>query len=158
MSRLTPLALAAAAGLALVVPTHGDAAADRAAVERAVLDYVEAFYEVRPELIERSVHPDLAKFGFWRGPEDQDYRSGGMTYEQLHDLAATLNADGKRFPEGSPKVVEVLDVMDRTAAVKLTAAWGIDYLHVAKLDGGWKILHAVWQTPPRADDHDHGAR
>ena len=28
-----------------------------------------------------------------------------------------------------------------------TAAWGIDYMHLAKYDGTWKI-DILWQEPP----------
>ena len=41
----------------------GAATADRAAVDRAVRDYVEALYQAKPELIERSVYPALEKLG-----------------------------------------------------------------------------------------------
>ena len=54
----------AAGALLLGAGFQDPASADRAAVERAALDYVEGVYEVKPELIERSVHPDLAKVGF----------------------------------------------------------------------------------------------
>ena len=37
---------------------------DRAAVERAVRDYLEGFYEAKPELIERGVHARLVKYGY----------------------------------------------------------------------------------------------
>ena len=124
------------------------AAAEHDAVERAVLDYVEAIYDVKPELIERSVHPDLTKFGFWRESADQPYQSAAMTYEQLHALAAEYNRDGSRVPEDAPKEVQVLDVLDQTASAKLTASWGIDYMQLAKFDGKWKILHVLWQVHP----------
>ena len=119
---------------------------DREAVEAAVLDYVEGIYEVKPELIERSVHPDLQKFGFARRSPEDDYRVIPMSYERLVALAAEYNKDGSRVPEGSPKKVEVLDVLNQTAAAKLTASWGVDYFHLAKYDGKWKIVHVLWQS------------
>jgi hypothetical protein len=132
--------------VAFVAPSRNDE--DRAAVERAVLDYVEGVYEVKPELIERSVHPDLKKYGFWRESADQPYEGMAMTHAQLVELAANYNKDGKRCPPGSPKVIELLDVMDQTAAIKLTAAWGVDYMQLAKYEGKWKILHVLWQSHP----------
>ena len=59
---------------------------DRIEVERAVLDYVEGVYELRPELIERSVHPELKKFGFARRSPSDDWRVIPMTYDQLVEL------------------------------------------------------------------------
>jgi hypothetical protein len=54
---------------------YGQEQADREAVRGAVLDYVEAIYNVDPSRIERSVHPKLAKIGFYRGPSDANYRA-----------------------------------------------------------------------------------
>ena len=34
------------------------------------------------------------------------------------------------------------------ANVKLTAAWGIDYIHLTKAGGTWMIMNVIWQTPP----------
>ena len=42
---------------------------ERAAVKRAVLDYVEGVYNVDPDRIERSVHTELAKRGFYSEDE-----------------------------------------------------------------------------------------
>ncbi len=47
-----------------------------------------------------------------------------------------------------PEKVEVFDVLDQTAAAKLTALWGVDYLHLAKFEGEWKILQVLWQSQP----------
>ncbi len=121
-------------------------AEDRAAVERAVLDYVEGIYEAQPERIARSVHPELAKFGFWRESASDPYQGMPMTFEALHDLAGSWNADGSRADESSPKEVVVLDVLDQIAVAKLTAAWGVDYMNLAKVDGRWQIRQVIWQS------------
>lgn len=123
---------------------------DKISVERAVLDYVEGVYDVKPELIERGVHPDLKKFGFWRPDDEDQFKPGSpMTFKQLRDLAATYNKDG-RIPKDAPKKIEVLDVMGKIASAKLTAAWGTDYFQLIKEDGKWRILHVVWQSPPKS--------
>jgi len=115
------------------------------------MDYVTAVYEAKPELIERSVSPQLVKLGFVRQPNGT-YRQAPMTYEQLLNVAKTWNANGQH--DTSVKKIEVLDVLDQTATAKLTAAWGVDYMQLAKIDGAWKILHIVWQTPPPAPSFD----
>lgn len=122
---------------------------DRAAVERAARDYLEALYEVRPELIEKSVHADLVKYGFARRDPAQDYRALAMTRDELRALAGKWNAKGDKVAEDTPGEVQVLGVMDRVACVKLTAAWGVDYMHLTKgEDGVWRIRHVMWQTMP----------
>ncbi len=119
---------------------------DRSAVERAVLDYVEGVYEIKPELIERSVHPELKKFGFARRSPSDDWRVIPMTYEQLVELAGSYYKEQGGAPADAPKKVEILDMLDQTASAKLTASWGVDYFHLAKYEGKWKIVHVLWQS------------
>ena len=121
---------------------------DREAVKQAVLDYVEALYEADSTRIARSVHRDLFKLGFERD-KDGTYKPYRMTYQELYDLAGRWNKTG-RIPKNSKKEIVVYDVADQTAAAKLTAMWGIDYLHLAKFDGKWMITDILWQTPPRS--------
>ncbi len=121
---------------------------DGEAVKQAVLDYVEALYEADAARIERSVHKDLFKLGFERDKEGT-YKPYRMTYQELYDLAGRWNKNG-RIPKTSKKEIIVYDVSDQTASAKLTAMWGIDYLHLAKFDGKWMITDILWQTPPRS--------
>jgi hypothetical protein len=122
-------------------------AADKAAVRQAALDYVEGIYTVDTSRIERSVHRNLTKRGFWREPSEATYRPETvMTFDQLMKLTANWNKDGKR--DTSVKEVEVLDVLDQTASAKIVAMWGIDYMHLAKYDGRWQIINIVWQAHP----------
>lgn len=122
---------------------------DREAVRQAVLDYVEGIYNVEPARIERSVHPKLAKFGFYRPPAEEAYRPGRpMTFEQLVELSKTWNKEGK-LPKTAPKEITLLDVLDQTATAKLVAEWGIDYMHLARFDGKWMIVNVLWQSPPK---------
>ena len=140
-------ALAAAAVLSLPVQVGAQApASEKAAVEQAALDYVEAIYNVQPERIERSVHPTLNKRGFYKKDAATPYAEMPMTYEQLVKLAGTWNKEGKR--DTSVKEITVLDVLDQTAVVRLKASWGIDYMFLGKFDGRWKITQIMWQSHP----------
>jgi len=118
---------------------------DRLAVERALLDYVEAIELGKPELIERSVHADLQKFGFSKSRETGEYRRIPMTYERLVEIATEFLEKGY-VPENPQHEVEVFEVRDKTASGKLTAFWGVDYMHLVKGDDGWKIVQVLWQT------------
>jgi putative lumazine-binding protein len=119
---------------------------DKEAVRQAALDYVEGIYNVQPERIERSVHPNLVKRGFYKKDAATPYADMPMTYEQLVKLAASWNKDGKR--DISIKEVVVLDVLDQTAVAKVRASWGIDYMMLGKYDGKWKITQILWQSHP----------
>lgn len=150
MKRLLFLALTFL--LATPMAAQPQTSADKEAVRQAVLDYVEGIYNVEPARIERSVHPNLAKLGFYRPPTDAAFRAGSkMTFERLVEIAKTYNKDGK-LPKDAPKEIVIFDVLDQTATAKLTAEWGIDYLHLAKFDGKWMIVNVLWQSPPKGKD------
>jgi len=118
-----------------------------AGVKMAIADYVEGIYEVDSTRIERSVHPELRKRGYWYNAKEGAYMDNlDMSFEQLVNLAANWNADGKSADENSTKIIEIYDLNDRTASAKLTAEWGIDYFHLAKIDGKWMIMNVLWQS------------
>ena len=121
---------------------------DRSAVRQACLDYVESIYEVNPAKAERSVHPELVKRGFFIKKGETVYSPHTMTFTELVELAKNYNKKGQLSKDAVKEVV-VFDVADQTASAKVTAIWGIDYIHLAKYDGKWKIINILWQTPPK---------
>ena len=133
--------------LLLAFTSAARAQTDEEAVRQAALDYIESIYEVDPSRVEKSVHPDLAKRGFFRRRGETGYDELTMTYPQLVDLAGKYNSNG-RVPADAPKEVVVFEVTDQTASAKVVAAWGMDYLHLAKYDGKWKIINVLWQSLP----------
>ena len=137
---------AVAAAMLIAVMGSQAQTGDKEAVRQAALDYVEGIYNVQPDRIERSVHPNLVKRGFYKKDAATPYAEMPMTYEQLAKLAASWNKDGKR--DTSIKEVVVLEVLDQTAVAKVRASWGIDYMMLGKYDGQWKITQILWQSHP----------
>ena len=141
---------ALAISLAVAADRTDEPTADEKAVRRAIADYCEAFYEAKPELIERSVSKNLKKMGYWKGPDREDYSEAQhMTFEQAIELAKRWNAEDQR--EDLRYSIELHEVADKTAAAKLTADWGIDYMHLAKEGDKWMIHHVLWQSHPPQD-------
>ena len=124
----------------------GGTAADRAAVQRATLDYAEAYYERKREYFERSVHDDLFKVGLVRG-DGEAYEQRPMTKAELIAMVDRLIERDWTPPPG-PKDVKLLQVGKNIALVKLTGAWGVDYMQLTKEDARWQIRHVVWQSHP----------
>ena len=118
-------------------------AADVDAVRQTAFDYIDAIYKTDPSRIERSVHPELSKVGYWVA-RDGSWREGRMSYAQLLEVARTWNADGKTLRADAPRDVTVFEVLDKTASAKVVAQWGLDYLQLAKIDGRWTIVNIVW--------------
>jgi hypothetical protein len=155
---MKPLLLAAAilAGLAFTSPSsrpgqdpEREVDLDKSAIEAAIGRYVDAFYLEKPQLLEQSVHADLVKFGYSRdaGP---DYAGAAMTRDQLKAIAGSFKSYADPGPD-APREIVVLDHLDKTATARLTALWGIDFVHLAKLEGRWWIVQVLWQTAPAED-------
>ena len=124
---------------------------DEALVKQAVMNYVDAIYNVDPGRIQRCVHPGMVKSGFFFSSQDGAYCQAYMTFDELLELARCYNQDGL-IPSDAPKDVVVLDVMDQTASAKLTAWWGVDYMHLARYENQWMIVQILWQSSPDVAD------
>lgn len=126
------------------------ASADAVGVRQACLNYIDAFYRVDTTLAYASVHPSLQKRGFFFDPKTEAYSNQlEMPFPALVRLAKSWNRDGKRANEQSPRDVQVFEIADKTATAKVTAVWGIDYLHLVKDNDRWMIVNVLWQSPPK---------
>lgn len=130
-------------------PATGQGTTDRSAVERAVLDYVEGFYEGDTTKLIRSVHPEVTKYGYYIPRDSSRYLGEAMPWPEFLSYARGIKQRNRPAPATAPKKVEIFDVQDQTASAKLTAYWGTDYLLLAKYNGKWMIREVLWQTPPK---------
>ena len=127
----------------IALGTQSAIADDRAAVIQASLDYLESQHRVDKAQMQRALHPQLKKRTFWqRGGEDTLMETD---YDTMLRVAASYNRDGDRFPPNPRKEVTVLDIHDRIATVKVEADEWLDYMHLVKVDGEWKIVNVLWQ-------------
>lgn len=129
--------------------TQMPVADDRALIQRAVLDYVEGFYEGDTAKLVRGIRPDVHKYGFWRPRDSTSYQGEQMTWAEILGYARQVKASGRQTPATAPKTVDIYDVQNQTASARLTASWGTDYLLLGKFDGKWMITHVLWQSPPK---------
>ncbi|MFI2810471.1 MULTISPECIES: nuclear transport factor 2 family protein [Microbulbifer] len=125
--------------------SHAGTPTDEESIRRAVLDYIESQHKVQPGLAKRGLDRDLAKRTYWLDDKGKEFILE-TDYEDMLELAAAYNKDGDRFPE-EPKVeIEIFDIDQRTASVKLTVDEWIDYMHLYKTRAGdWKIINVLWQ-------------
>ncbi|HYF32335.1 MAG TPA: nuclear transport factor 2 family protein [Chitinophagaceae bacterium] len=134
----------------MIVSLAGVAQSDKDAVSSAVMDYVDAFYYGDSMKLHRSISPQVVKYGYYRPKDSTGYAGEPMSFQaMINYVAAVKKRNNPSAADKFVKKVEVLDVQDQTAAAKLTAWWGTDYLLLAKQGGKWMITHVLWQSPPR---------
>lgn len=124
------------------------ASADTAGVRRAVLDYLEGFYEGDSTKLVRALRPDFFKYGYARHRDSTTYQGMQMSWDQAMGYARRVKAANRPVPATAPREITIFDVQDQTASAKLRAWWGTDYMLLAKQDGRWIITHVLWQSPP----------
>ena len=147
----TPVRTCVWIALATALVLTGTASAEQPdhekAIEQAVLNYVHALYDMKPELIDASVHPKLQKVGYMPAEDGSGLVESWMDFDELKELVGHLNEDGMFDPETSPREVTILAHTDRIANVKLDAAWGVDYIHLSRDSGKWMIVNVIWEMP-----------
>jgi hypothetical protein len=127
----------------LVAPAAPEAAQESALIEKAVRDYIDGWYEGDAERMERALHPDLAKRRVNFLPDGTGVL---QTLSADAMIAYTRLGGGKkdRQPDQHNDVV-ILDVSSHTASVKTVSHQFIDYLHLARIGGQWRIVNVLWE-------------
>jgi len=141
------LASIAAVGMINAASGQAQTAADSSAIVATALDYIDGFYTSDAARMERALHPELAK-RIVVDPAGPESRLQNMSAEQLID--ATAGGGAARIPDDAKKSdVSILDIYNNIASVRIDAGVWIDYLHVARWNGDWKIVNVLWEMAPR---------
>lgn len=127
---------------------EGQTASDSTAIEQAALDYIQGFFTGDAERMERALHPDVTKRRIRPHPNNgRDFleQMSAMTLVQM----TRAGADRPRPPGEQRSDVTILDIFENVASVRIDAAPWIDYLHLARWNGEWKIVNVLWELRPR---------
>lgn len=121
---------------------------DKEGFKKACMNYLEGFYEGDTAKLTASLQPSLNKFGFWKDDNADSYRQvNHMSFEAALAFAKNVK-EKKEFPAAdAPKKVEILDISNTIASVKVTAWWGIDYILLSKRGDKWMIEQVIWEGP-----------
>ena len=144
MRVLVPAVVAAA----FLAPTLGRAqsAADSAAIRATALDYIDGWYAADGARMERALHPELAKRNVFSDPNG---RSRLIQMSAMTLVQGTRNGGGSTIPAAQrADSVKILDIYGGAASVRVRAATWIDYMHMAKFNGQWRILNVLWENDP----------
>ena len=116
---------------------------EHAAIEAAVRDYIDGWYEGDAARMERALHSDLAKRAVRA-------MQGGIeildTASASNMIAYTAAGFGKdKLPADYVNQVTIIEATERIAMVKTVSPDFVDYIHVAKIGGAWKIVNVLWE-------------
>lgn len=114
-------------------------------IKRAVLDYIESQHKVEPDLMKRGLDKKLVKRTYWKSKDGSEYVMEA-DFETMVWVAENYNKNGDKFPSHPKVEINILDIDNRVASVKLTVNDWIDYMHLYKTEHNeWKIINVLWQ-------------
>lgn len=117
---------------------------DRAAILAAAADYIESWLDGDAARMGRCLHPNLMKRGVEVEQPTAQAVLTSMTREDM--VAATTQGHGRRHER--PYEATILDAFGDLATVRLLSSVYTDYLHVARVDGCWRLVNVLWQRRP----------
>jgi hypothetical protein len=121
-------------------------AEDEAAIRATALNYVEGWYEGNAARMEEALHPDLAK----RMAHEANSHTRLEQMSAMGLVQMTRAGYGKKVPPAQQiKNIVILDVFGNAASVRAEMSGWIDYMHMAKFDGKWKIVNVLWELKPQ---------
>jgi hypothetical protein len=131
--------------LVVTIKCSGQTKQDSLEIKQTALNYIESQHTPSPQQMEKALHPRLVKRTFWQDKETGKDYVRETSAESMVILAESYNKKNDKFPAVPKKEVKFLDISDKTASVKLIADEWIDYMHIVKLNGAWKIINVLWQ-------------
>jgi hypothetical protein len=127
---------------------------DRRSVLQTARNYVEAMYEADAGKMENCLHGNFVKNGFyWKSRQESYSAITAISRAQLIQIAKDWNRD-PWVPDDAPRELELLDLQEKIALVKLTAYWGIEYLQMSKTGDRWQIVQVLSQNWPRKEPQE----
>lgn len=118
-------------------PSGGTDAAD---VEAVVRDYIDSWHTGDAHRMERCLDDDLVKRGIIKGSPEPDVLNM-VTKTQMVQLTRD---GGDRSPDAEAKVL-VHHVEGGLASAQVATEEYLDYLHLAKRSGTWRIVHDLFR-------------
>ena len=140
--------LAALTAVINAAPAAAQSAADSTAIKNTALDYIEGWWAGDAARMERSLHPELAKRNVATDPNNRRSRLIQMSALTLINQTRAgggtdVSADRRRTD------VRILDIYQLAASVRVDAGGWIDYMHMVKWNGQWRIVNVLWENAPR---------
>lgn len=119
---------------------------EKTALTLAAMDYIEGVYIGNVERVEKAIHPEICRV------TPVTMAQTGKTYinkdkgSYLIEItrAKLINLEKEKLNIS----VKILDIMDGLATMEINSAVGWSYVHLAKIDGQWKVINVLSRKNP----------
>ncbi len=115
---------------------------EKAAIAAVAQNYMDAYYTADAARMQKTLHPDFHK----RTLQIVNGRTE-ISEDTVQSIVEGVRlGSGKEIPIAERvQKIEVLDVYGDAASVKVVTGRWIDYMHLSRLNGEWRVLDVVLQ-------------
>jgi hypothetical protein len=113
--------------------------ADLDAVTAVAREYIESYVAGDSARHARVYHPECAKRRFVNDPDSGVTELITLTPQVMADYAAALGPAGE-----CPTEVIVDDLSDDMASVRIYSCRWVDFAHIVRARGEWRLFHVTW--------------
>jgi hypothetical protein len=118
---------------------------DAIAIRETAMDYAEGWFDGDAERMARCLHPNLAKRAIKRNPDTGEKIFNHLTKEDM--IRYTKEGGGTAAPRDRLYYkVDILDVYEEIAVVRVETYPYIDYLQLAKESERWLIVNVLYTS------------
>ncbi|MEA1901894.1 MAG: nuclear transport factor 2 family protein [Actinomycetota bacterium] len=110
-------------------------------VTTAVLDYIKGYTEGDAERHARAYHPECLKRRL--APDEDDVTAITVITPQM---MVEYAASGISVVEDCEFEVIIDDISDDIASVRVYSCKWVDFIHLAKARGEWRLFHVTWHN------------
>jgi len=115
---------------------------EKTAVAAVAQNYMDAYYTADSARMQKTLHPDFHKRTL-RTVNGRTKISKDTVQSMMEGVRL---GSGQEIPSAERvQKIEVLDVYRDAASVKVVTGRWIDYMHLTKLNGEWRVLDVVLQ-------------
>ena len=134
--------LLAALTLATLAGARNTSADQRAAIKTVAQNYMDSYYTADVAGMQQTLHPEFHKRSLRTVNGQLE-----ITEDSVQSILEGVRAGtGKNVPQADRiQKIEVLDIYKDAASVKVVTGRWIDYMHLSKLNGEWRVLDVVLQ-------------
>lgn len=117
---------------------------DSTMIKEVALNYIEGWYSADTSRIAGSLSNDLVKRGFLISRNENKLVKVEATYTQMIEWTGRKPNELEKRPDIRIDV-QIIEIGKNIAMAKIVSPQFIDYIHLGKMNGEWKIYNVIWE-------------
>jgi len=128
--------------LLLAIGKGAFAQSDEVQIKTTALNYLEGWYTADTARMANALSPMLAKRGFMLAADGKTMEVHDASYSQMLEWTGKQE---KHLLSDLSISVTIIEIGENIAMLKTETPDFVDYIHMARLQGAWKIYNVVWE-------------